>query len=377
MPTTLMLLSNPYRPDPRVQLEARALKSAEIGVHLIAWDREGTFPAGESQPELDILRVGPRSATRSVLKVATGLPRFWWRALGKARKVGFDVVHAHDFDTLPLGIVIARLHRKKLVYDAHELYAKMIESEAGAAARIVGLMERMCVKRPDEVITVSGSLARELAKQRGAEVHIVTTSQDPTEVLKGDRDSLRAKYGLRGFVISYLGALEPGRFVEELVTSFSLDDKVTVLVAGHGTLEHNVVEAAKTRPFVRFIGSVDSDEALRLTWASDLTLAMMDPSNPNNLVGTPGKIVNSLAVGRPAITTKGLQIAGRIERAGAGLVIPFDRSKFVEAVLKAAADPKVLDEMGRRGRDLYLREFSWERSRETLLAVYGSVLNAE
>jgi len=374
MPSTLMLLSNPHRPDPRVLLEARALRSAGIGVSLIAWDREGTWPETEGKPEADVVRVGPRCPTRSAMKVATRLPRFWFRALVRGRGLDFDVVHANDFDTLPLGILMARLRRKPLLYDAHELYAKMIEAEAGPFAKIVWAMERACVRVPDEVITVSDSLANELDKHRKSKVQVVTTSQDPSATLKLDRQSERARLGLKGLVISYLGALEPGRFVEELVTSFSPEDKVSVLVAGHGTLEPVVVEAAKRSPVVRFTGRIDSDEALRLTYASDLTLAMMDPSNPNNLVGTPGKIVNSLAVGTPVLTTKGLQIGDRIEKAGAGIVVPFDRSKFVEAVMRAAADPKGLQEMGRKGRQLYEKEFSSERSREALLGVYAKLL---
>ncbi len=374
MPSTLMLLSNPYRPDPRVLLEARALKSAGIRVRLAAWDREGTWPESETRPEAEIVRVGPKCPTRAAMRVATRLPRFWFRALSKTKGADFDVVHANDFDTLPLGIMISRLRRKPLLYDAHELYAKMIEAEAGPFSRLVWMLERRCVRTPDQVITVSGSLASELEKHRGSKVHVVTTSQDPSEVVKGDREAERARLGLRGFVISYLGALEPGRFVEELVTSFTPADKVSVLVAGHGTLDPVVIQAAKNNPSVRFIGRVDSDEALRLTWASDITLAMMDPTNPNNLLGTPGKIINSLGVGRPVITTKGLQIGERIETAGAGIVIPFDRAKFVEAILNAAANPMDLEEMGRKGRQLYEDEFSSERSREELLSVYRSLL---
>jgi len=235
-------------------------------------------------------------------------------------------------------------------------------------------MELSCARWPDEVITVNDSLASELKRHRIGDVSVVATSQDPSEVLKNDRNALRARYGMKGFVISYLGALEPGRFVEELVTSFSAVDGVSVLVAGSGTLEPKILEAARANPGVKFIGRVDSDEALRLTFASDLTLAMMDPSNPNNRVGTPGKIINSLAVGRPVITTKGLQIADKIEKAEAGIVVPFDRAIFVEAVLKAAANQKVLDEMGRKGKELYEKSYSWEHSRTELLTVYERLL---
>lgn len=376
MPTTLMLLSNPFRPDPRVLLEARALKSAGIRVLLVAWDRDGTWPREQGHPDLDVIRVGPRCPTRSALKVASRLPRFWLNALLKTTRLDFDVVHAHDFDTLPLGLVISRLRRRPLLYDAHELYAKMIETETGPFSKLVWMMERRVIRWPEEVVTVSGSLAKELGTRRGMSVGIVTTSQDPSAIMKEDRGAIRTRHGLRGFVISYLGALEPGRFVEELVSSFSPEDKVTVLVAGHGTLERQVVEASKSNPAVRFVGVLDTDEALRLTFASDLTLAMLDPSNPNNLVGTPGKIINSLGLGRPVLTTQGLRIAELIGGAGAGIVIPFDRAKFVEAVIKAAADPKGLEAMGRRGRQLYEREFSWERSKEGLLSVYRRLLKA-
>ena len=370
------MLSNPFRPDPRVLLEARALKSAGIRVLLVAWDRDGTWPREQGHPDLDVIRVGPRCPTRSALKVASRLPRFWLNALLKTTRLDFDVVHAHDFDTLPLGLVISRLRRRPLLYDAHELYAKMIETETGPFSKLVWMMERRVIRWPEEVVTVSGSLAKELGTRRGMSVGIVTTSQDPSAIMKEDRGAIRTRHGLRGFVISYLGALEPGRFVEELVSSFSPEDKVTVLVAGHGTLERQVVEASKSNPAVRFVGVLDTDEALRLTFASDLTLAMLDPSNPNNLVGTPGKIINSLGLGRPVLTTQGLRIAELIGGAGAGIVIPFDRAKFIEAVIKTAADPKGLEAMGRRGRQLYEREFSWERSKEGLLSVYRRLLKA-
>ena len=42
-----MLLSNAFRPDPRVLKEARSLAEAGYEVTVIAWDREGKYPAAE------------------------------------------------------------------------------------------------------------------------------------------------------------------------------------------------------------------------------------------------------------------------------------------------------------------------------------------
>jgi glycosyltransferase involved in cell wall biosynthesis len=76
------------------------------------------------------------------------------------------------------------------------------------------------------------------------------------------------------------------------------------------------------------------------------------------------------------VTTKGLNIAKKVEDAGCGIVIPYSRSAFVEAVLKAAADPRTLTSMGRKGRELYDKEYSWTRSKDELLKVYQALIRS-
>ena len=370
MPSTLMLLSNPHRPDPRVLLEARALMGAGYEVNLIAWDREASRAPEADEDGIHVLRLGPRCPSRSARRILGRLPRFWMRALRASRTVRFDVVHAHDFDTLPLGMTISRLSGRPLIYDAHELYAKMVENEVGPVYTLVWLWEKRCARMAEEVITVSDALAAELSVGRTEKARVVATSQDPSVVKGADVQKIKDKYGLKGFVVSYLGSLEPGRFIEEFMSSFKPEDKVTLLIGGSGTLEPQVVKEAQRNPALKFIGTVDADEALRLTWASDLVLAMMDSSNPNNVVGTPGKIINAMAVGRPMVTTRGLDIAKRVEGAGCGIVIPYSRPAFIEAVLKAATDPKALADMGRKGLELYQKDYSWNKARDALLTAY-------
>lgn len=376
MPSTLMLLSNPHRPDPRVLLEARALGSAGYGVHLLAWDREASRAPEDDEDGIHVIRLGPKCPSRSAGRILTRLPRFWVRALRASKGLGFDVVHAHDFDTLPLGMAISKLSGKPLLYDAHELYAKMIENEVGPLSRIIWMLERRCARRAEAVITVSTALASELSVGRKERATVVATSQDPSVIDGADVSSVRGKYGLKGFVVSYLGSLEPGRFVEEFITSFKPEDRITLLIGGSGTLEPLVAREARGNQALKFIGTVGADDALKLTWASDLVLAMMDPSNPNNVIGTPGKIINALAVGRPMVTTKGLNIAKKVEDAGCGITIPYSKSAFVEAVLKAAADPRTLTSMGRKGRELYDKEYSWTRSKNELLKVYEALIRS-
>lgn len=340
---------------------------------MIAWDREGRWAPEAKEGPIDVLRLGPKCPARDPVRILTRLPRFWLRALAASKRLDFDVVHAHDFDTLPLGMAISTLSGRPLIYDAHELYSKMVANEIGPLSRPMWLWERSCARRADVIITVSDALASELSGRRTERARVVTTSQSTDALAGANINDVRSKYGLRGFVVSYLGSLEPGRFVEELVSSFRPEDRVTAVVGGSGTLESVVSKAALHNPAVKYIGTVDADEALRITWASDIILAMMDPTNPNNVVGTPGKIINAMAVGRPVVTTSGLDIAKKIQNAGAGIVIPWDKASLVESILKAAADPERLKEMGRKGKELYESHYSWERSKVELVKAYEAL----
>jgi len=53
----VMLLSNAFRPDPRVAREAQALLDTGYRVTLICWDRQAELPEHETQNGLDIIRV--------------------------------------------------------------------------------------------------------------------------------------------------------------------------------------------------------------------------------------------------------------------------------------------------------------------------------
>ena len=373
MASTLMLLTYPFRPDPRVYREAKALIQHGYTVHLIAWDRDGTLPRSATEYGIHVTRLGPKCQFRSAGKVLSRLPRFWLNALRASRGLEFDVIHCHDLDTLPLGRLISKLRGKPVLYDAHELYSEMIRKDVGTVADLVWKFETFCAKRADEVVTVNELLAKELSKGRKNEARIVTNSPD-TGALEGhDPRQIRERYGLKGFVLSYLGSLEPGRFVDELVSEVKDPAKMTSAIAGNGTLKHVVEAASRNNPAVRLLPTVDTDEALRITWASDIVVAMLDPGNPNYKVSTPVKILDAMACGKPVITTKGLDFAEIVEKVGCGFVIPYDREAFRRTLDSAMADPKLLAEMGRKGKEHFEKDLSWERSRDELLKAYKSL----
>ena len=374
MASTLMLLTNPCRPDPRVLREARALVEAGIGVHLIAWDRETDRASSSTEEDVRVTRLGPESAYRSFSQVGPGLLRFWFRSLRAARKVKFDVVHCHDFDTLPLGMLLARLHGKPLILDAHDIYSFMIVGESAPVGRMLWPVERWMASKADELITTNEVMAEMLSAKRDNCAVIVRNSPDISVLAGRTPEETRAKHGLDGFVVSYFGSLEPGRAVEELATSFSPDEGITVMIGGSGTLQPAVERAGKDNPTVRFVGAIDTDEVLRITGASNIIPAMYDPSNPKYRICTPIKVLEAMACGRAMVTTKGLDISEMVEGIGCGFVVEYNREELVRTIREASKSGAKLQEMGRRGREYFEQHLSWSSSKTALIGVYRALL---
>lgn len=79
-----------------------------------------------------------------------------------------DVVHAHDWDTLPVAMRIAEETGCRVVYDAHEFAAEeYVDSTAWKLvyAPFTKAIERMGIRRANAVITVSNSIALELQRR--------------------------------------------------------------------------------------------------------------------------------------------------------------------------------------------------------------------
>ncbi len=373
MASTLMLLTYPYRPDPRVFREARALTRNGIKVHLIAWDRDTGRRHQVDEGGVDVIRVGPKCPYRSAGKVISRLPRYWLNVLRESRKIDFDVIHCHDFDTLPLGMLLSKLRGRPVLYDAHEIYSAMIRKDVPSVADIIWQKEKYVSRQAPELITVNEHMAETLSKDRKTPARIVRNSPD-ADVLDGaDSAAIRQRYNLHGFVVSYLGSLEPGRFVQELAETFEPSSKAILVIAGNGTLRPLVAKAASENNSIKFLGTLDTDEALRVTLASDLVVAMLDPTNPNYKVSTPVKVLDAMASGRPVVTSQGLDISKTVEMVGCGFVIPYDKKAFKETLEKAIADPKLLEDMGRKGKAYFDKELSWEHSQDELLKAYRAL----
>lgn len=306
----LMLLSNPFLPDPRVEKEAKALASSGYEVTVLAWDRRGDKEPLFKGKGFQVLRIPTRLAKG---RFFVGLPSFSLKVIWKGLRSNCQVVHAHDFDTLPQALVIAKVKGAKLVYDAHEHYAKMVllDMPKFVADRLDACEARL-VRRADLVITANELIMEYLRPNVNGKEVVVMNCIDLPEMAAKVRP-IREK-----LVLFYGGTLEPGRYILELLEAVEKEERCILRIAGRGRFEPQVMEAESKCPRIAFLGYLDQEAIIKETLAADAVVTLLDPSNENYRIATPIKLLEAMAVGVPVITTKGTLTARIVDEESAG-----------------------------------------------------------
>lgn len=370
-----MLLSNPYRPDYRVEKEAKALRESGYEVSIVAWDREGGHKVEEVRDGIFVSRVGPRSGYDKPLDAITRLPVFWLKSFLKSRKLDFDFIHAHDLDTLVLGWFLSRLKSVRLVYDAHELYWAMVENSVPSWIRnLIQRIEKRLVPKADAVVTVTPGAAQFLESCGARRIQLVMNCEelrDPNE--KRVREIRKRLAGTARKTVLYAGMIEPSRNLEPLIGLFdNLDGtEVKLVVGGTGSLASRISGLAKETENVDYIGWIPSTEMFDYVNAFDMVVMINDSRNTNIRLAISTKLFSAMAAGKPVVVSEGTADADVTRREDVGVVVPFDDLEEIRnAIMSLLRDEERLSRVAQNGKRAAREKYNWKIMKKRLINTY-------
>ena len=374
MPNILMLLSKSAIGDTRVEREARSLSEAGYQVKVFSWRREAgdeNKPVDSCDFKIDV--IGPYCRKRNFVSFLFKLPMFWISCIRSARGSDFSAVHSHDFDTLPAGLLISKLHGIPLVYDAHESYADMISSDVPEViSKLTVIVQRWLVRKA-ELVVVANDRITPLIDAREALVVLNCPSVSELSQNEGNDEDER-RNGAQS--IGYFGTLEPGRFVFESIDAVrQKKGKWKLMIAGDGTLSGEVREISKRSVDVEYLGRLDHDEVMKRISRCDLIHVILDPSNRNYIISTPLRMFEAMGAGRPSVVTAGTYAAEIVQRERCGLVCEFNIDSILELLDQCEGKQDELRNLGARGKSAFEREYNWETQVAKMIDAYRKLLS--
>jgi glycosyltransferase involved in cell wall biosynthesis len=369
-----MLLTNPFRPDPRVHKEARSLAQAGYKVTVICWDRQNELVANEMIDGIAIRRLVVRSNYGVGDRQIFYLPRFWRQALQELHRLQPDIIHCHDLDTAPAGLWYASSHRRPWIFDAHECYPE--QARGLRVNRFIYytllFLEKQMTRRATYVITVGNLLAQRF-RAMGGRVAVVGNYQ-PLGDFNSTNSISRPDLGLRpdAFVVAYVGGFTLGRAILPLIRATEYAPEVIVLLLGDGPQRETIEAELSKYPRVRYLGRVPQEQVPAYLALVDVVYYGLNHQIPDDNIhySSPNALFNALAAGKPLLTTNLGEIARIVQEEQCGIIVEPPTPERLAAAIEQLRDPTVRAAMSINARRAAQEKYNWDAAAATLLRIY-------
>lgn len=268
-----------------------------------------------------------------------------------SRRRRYDVIHLVDFDTGVIGVPIARLLGKPIIYDAFDHIGAM--TGEGALGKMLSRVEQRMIEAstirifPDAIRLEQYGIGEDVAVEIISNIPDLA-SLDPVPAPPAAEARLR---------LVYIGTLERRhRGLELIPVVCERDPTIEVVVGGNGELDEFFYEAAARLPNLIYLGHQTYDEALAQMAGADALFGPYLLSAPAHRYASPNKTYEHLALGKPLITNSGTPPARLVEKLGSGFL--FDGTSDSLVSLITGLTQEECQDAGKRARSAWNDKFS-------------------
>jgi len=373
-PGVVITRSNPVAPDPRVEKIAHVLQGKGYRVSIVAWDRSGQFLEQESLEGIHIRRLSiiaeyGRGLANLIplVRWQVELLRWLW-----THRHEYKVIHACDFDTVLPAILMQQLKKKKVVYDVFDFYADMLRATPEWIKQLVRKVDLWVMGRVDGVFLVDHCRLEQIKGSHPKNLAVVYNT--PEDIADELAESTRFNKPESQLHIVFVGLLQVERGLFELLDVLEKHPEWSLDIAGFGGDQHQIVERAKERANVRFLGRMAYQDALALNQTADVLFAMYDPGILNHRYASPNKLFEAMMLGKPIVVARGTGMDRIVASEGCGIVVPYgERTSLEQALMKLANQPDLRETLGSAARQAYEEKYSWHHQKSTVLEFYANL----
>jgi len=371
-----MLLTNPFRPDPRVHEEAKVLVEAGYDVTILCWNRGENYPDKEIIDGIEIRRINIPASYGNPADFVKGVAKFYMSSLNILRKESFDIVHANDFDTLPLAILLKKLHGWKVVYDAHDHYSSMI---ADVLPKIltypIRVVEQRLIKYTDANIAATEELGRLIFGNLPFTTIMNAKNLQDFNIPSRKIEEFRRNQNPDGkFLIVYIGILKLWTPLPSIIEAVKGMDNTLLLIGGDGPHKRQILERIKGVQNIRYLGWVNKKDIPLYTAISDVIILPSNPNKEYTRVAVANKLMEALAAGKPIIAGKNTAGENIVKECNAGLICMFGDVKCLkEKIEYLMQHPEERERLGKNARTCAEKKYNWEVMRSRLIELYSKL----
>jgi glycosyltransferase involved in cell wall biosynthesis len=297
-------------------------------------------------------------------------------------RVRADSYHAHDENALPACSIAARLRRKKLVFDAHEL---PLTNPAITRWRTLTALSRnslrRMLRRTSAVITVSPPIGVDLQQRYGGPpatlVRNIPVYHPP---ITSNRIRERLGFAETERIALYQGYFLEDRQLDRLVRAARfLEPHHHIVLMGKGVMQKKLealINQEQVGDRVHIAPHAPYEELLEWTASADIGLVLYPLGySPSVDMCLPNKLFEYLMAGLPVLATPLQAVSALITQYGVGRITaslaPADLGQAISEIL---GDDEALARYSANALAATKQDLCWEQEKLHLLSLYDEVL---
>lgn len=382
-----MHVLNPVRMDARVMRSATALAATGYAVTVVdvveSYEQETEEINGIFVHHVKVVGAFTKARFKK-WAIIKAIPLFL-RSILLLLRMHADFYHAHDATALPACFIAARLLRKPLIFDAHELPLSELDSPQRRWTRILltPLLSRM-ISSCAGGIGACPFYAQEL-RERYHVLQVSLVRNFPPYKVVPMNNLLQQQLGFNSDtrIALYQGYLQYGRGLDRLVQAAAfLDPNIVIVMMGKGrgvgdasSYLKALIAREKVSERVKIVPHVQYEKLLDWTVSADIGLITYEPGHSLNIqMCLPNKLFEFLMAGVPVLTSPLDAVIDVVKTYNVGQVLPSLKPAEIGAAINAMlAGSDALVNMRHNALEAAQCEFNWESENPSLIRLYQNI----
>jgi len=282
-----------------------------------------------------------------------------------------NVISNVDLDTILATRLYCLIKRKHFVFDAHEYFSEVPELHGkDLKKKVWKFLGRKCIPYSLQRYTVGESLAKALSIDYGSSFKEIrnVASYDGNSILKSTSNS---------FKIVYLGVLNEGRGIEELIESLKLlPEKYELMLIGEGDLSDQLRSIVKADERlvnrVEFVGMVKPERIISLLKQARVGTNLLVNSSKSYYMSLANKYFDYIHAQLPMVGMQFPEYQRLNNRFETSILIEDLRPKKISKAILSLEDEGLYHTLRVNCLSASL-ELNWETEKQLLLKIYREV----
>ncbi|MBC1435176.1 glycosyltransferase family 4 protein [Listeria rocourtiae] len=357
--------------DTRV-FHKEAVSLAQLGYEVTLYAMVSNHVYEDSIPNLRVVTFAPKSIVQRW--------KIWLQFYKIAKRSKVEIIHIHDPELLPLGYLLKRMYRKKIIFDMHEDFPAVLEGKRIGKVRmpkwllrLVSTVEKKMLQKMNAVIFAEKYYKEnyETLTTKQMDIYNYPFLQEVTKMLKFERQTLiyaGAIHEIRGFkeMLAVAKLLKEANYDFQLMIVGKVPERLEIyaeqFIGKHG-LEDKV----------RLLGRLDLPELMTYYAKSHIGLAILHPE-ANYLQSLPTKVFEYMSVSLPYVLSNFESYERLVKETKSGFVVnPLSPDEIASRIQVLLDDPLTQAELGANGYKQHVANFNWSLEERKLGELYDEI----